>query len=354
MTSTSVLVVEDNDDHAHLICELLSESDDPVFKTARAGSLTQALELTDRASFEVAILDLGLPESQGLETLEHFQERAPDTAVVVLTAQEVRDLARAAIQHGAQDYLYKTELVGPALCRSLRYALERKSFQVSLAHKNEELETFVRSASHDLKAPLRHMRSFAQLVRRKAANRLEPKEAHYLERIEEAAERMEELLNALRTFGEVGVAALKLEQIPLARLVKEVLEQLPSPQRSAIQVSTLPTVLLDGRLMSLVLKNLIENALKYGMKGAALEAVVEVRHDGTGNTIEIADNGPGIDEQALEHIFEPGRRGVGGEISGSGFGLSIARRVVEAHGHRLWAENRPEGGAVFRFTVTTC
>jgi len=147
-----VLLVEDNEEHAQLLERLLVECDNPVFEVTHVAALRPGLDLLELPGIHAVLLDLTLPDSEGLETFLRVQNRAPDVAVVVLTGMDDEGLAIETVQRGAQDYLVKGRVDDRLLVRSLRYALERKKTQHELKRARDELERRVADRTAQLVA----------------------------------------------------------------------------------------------------------------------------------------------------------------------------------------------------------
>jgi len=152
-----VLLVEDNQEHTQLLKRLLLESDNPVFEVTHVASLRPGLDILELPGIEVVLLDLILPDSEGLETFLRVQNRAPDVAVVVLTGLDDEALAVETVQRGAQDYLVKGRVDDRILVRSLRYALERKKTQFELKRARDDLEKRVADRTAELVASNEHL-----------------------------------------------------------------------------------------------------------------------------------------------------------------------------------------------------
>lgn len=147
-----VLLVEDNEEHVQLLLRLLLESNDPVFEVTRFSALRPALDALEMPGFDLVLLDLLLPDSEGLETFLRMQERAPDLPIVVLTGIDDEALAIETVQRGAQDYLVKGRVDDRILVRALRYALERKKTQSELQRARDDLERRVTGRTAELLA----------------------------------------------------------------------------------------------------------------------------------------------------------------------------------------------------------
>jgi len=135
------LLIEDSEDQALLLRELLSESDDPAFSVEHADRLTSALALLGMTGFDVLILDLSLPDSHGTDTVARVRTAAAHVPIVVLTGQDDEDVAITAVQNGAQDYLVKGRVDSKALVRSIRYAIQRHRIQEGVRKMRKEFET---------------------------------------------------------------------------------------------------------------------------------------------------------------------------------------------------------------------
>jgi two-component system sensor histidine kinase KdpD len=210
------------------------------------------------------------------------------------------------------------------------------------------------SISHDLRTPLAAITGAASSLL-EGADLLDAAASHELkETIYEEADRLTRLVTNLldMTRLEAGVQARKewhaLEDV-LSAALSRLERRLHGRPVIARLPEDLPLVPLDDVLIEQVFINLIENALKYTPPGSPLEVTARAGDDEV--TVEIADDGPGLAPGDEERAFEKFYRGSVAGAGGAGLGLAICRGIVLAHGGRIWAENRPRGGAVFRFTL---
>lgn len=239
-------------------------------------------------------------------------------------------------------------------------ALERATFsqRAHEAHLRMETErlrsTLLSSISHDLRTPLATITLAASslLWRNEEFDpetQRELKESIY-EESERLARLVDNLLNMTRL--ESGIQARKASQ-PLEDVVGAALARLERRLHGRRLTTSLPhdlpLVLIDDVLIEQVLINLLDNAIKYTGSESPLELSAFVS-DGM-VTVQLADRGPGLDPGDEERVFEKFHRGASGPRQGAGLGLAICRGIIDAHGGRIWAENRPDGGAVFRFTL---
>jgi two-component system sensor histidine kinase KdpD len=211
------------------------------------------------------------------------------------------------------------------------------------------------SVSHDLRTPLASITGAASSLLETKAALDTPTSRELLETIQEESERLSRLVNNLLQMTRVESGALQLHRdwLPLEEIVGAALERLKQPLGDR-PVTTrlpedLPLVPIDDTLIEQVFVNLLDNVLKYTPTGSSIEIAAWT---GEGNvTVEIGDRGPGLDPGEELHVFEKFYRGHPAAGRGAGLGLAICRGFVEAHGGRIWAENRTGGGAAFRFIL---
>jgi signal transduction histidine kinase len=225
----------------------------------------------------------------------------------------------------------------------------------SLEAANRELEAFSYSVSHDLRAPIRHIAGFAELLLRKGGNDLDPTLSRYARTINEAAKNAGRLVDDLLAFSRVGRTDMRSAAVHLGNLFDEVRKELSHEieGRNVLwNVGLLPTVTGDAAMLRLVLQNLLTNALKYS--AGRDPAVVEVgsRREGQEQVIWIRDNGIGFDMRYSDKLFGVFQRlHSAAEFEGTGIGLANVRRIVARHGGRTWAEGKPGEGATFYFSI---
>lgn len=234
-------------------------------------------------------------------------------------------------------------------------ALEHKAEE--LARSNAELEQFAFVASHDLQEPLRKIRAFGDRLKMKCATILPVESADYLDRMQNAAARMQTLINDLLTFSRVISRTEPFVAVDLAQVTREVLSDLEvriEKTGATVEVTDLPKIDADPMQMRQLLQNLIGNALKFHLPGA--KPVVKVRAEILTNEaaevptcqLTVQDNGIGFDEKYLDKIFAVFQRLHGRqEYEGTGIGLAVCRRIVDRHKGSITARSKPGKGATF-------
>ena len=242
-----------------------------------------------------------------------------------------------------------------AAVRELNISLERRVRErtVELETANRDLDSFGYSVSHDLRAPLGALNGFAHLLRTREAERLSGEGMHLLRQVENNATRMAQLVDGLLEFSRLGRKPVTRTAVPMAALVREVVEELGIENRERridFRIGTIPDAYGDPMLLRQVWRNLIGNAVKYSR--ARDPAVIEVGFEPAGGEYFVRDNGTGFDMQYADKLFGVFERLHGeSEFEGTGIGLAIVQRVVNRHGGAVRAEGALERGATFRFTL---
>lgn len=224
-----------------------------------------------------------------------------------------------------------------------------------LEEANRELEAFSYSVSHDLRAPLRSIDGFSQMLLEDYADKLDDKGKDYLRRIRAASQRMSQLINDLLTLSRISRADMHFEELNLTAMVEEITAELrqSQPERD-VEFIIEPNVKAygDSHLLRIVLENLLSNAWKFTSKhkSAIIEFGVK-EHDGK-TVYFVRDDGAGFDMAYVDKLFVPFQRlHEQDEFEGTGIGLATVQRIVHRHGGTVWAEGEVEKGATFYFTL---
>jgi PAS domain S-box-containing protein len=225
-----------------------------------------------------------------------------------------------------------------------------------LAVVNQELEAFSYSVSHDLRAPLRHIHGYVEMLRGITEGQLSDKATHYLQTITAASEEMGELIDDLLDFSRVGRAEIRGIAIELDEIVQDVirgLEMATTGRAIVWQIAPLPCVVADASLLKQVLTNLVDNAVKYSRTRDPARIAIGCAGEEAGRAVLfVRDNGVGFDMQYVDKLFGVFQRlHRPEEFEGTGIGLATVRRIIARHGGRVWAEAALNAGATFYFTV---
>lgn len=240
--------------------------------------------------------------------------------------------------------------------RQLNEQLEQrvKERTSELTEANKELEAFTYSVSHDLRAPLRHISGFANIVFQHPAAQI-PELQRPLRQVASSAARLGHLMDELLAFSRMARQPLTLRRIALGPLVSEIAERLhqDAPGRTIEwRIAPLPEVRGDPGTLEIVWQNLLQNAVKYTRHQPS--ALIEVDCQTTERewTFSVRDNGAGFDMRYADRLFGIFQRlHHDDEFEGNGIGLANVRRIVQRHGGRIWAEGKVNQGATFRFTL---
>jgi PAS domain S-box-containing protein len=221
---------------------------------------------------------------------------------------------------------------------------------------NNELEQFAFVASHDLQEPLRKVQAFGDILKESAAERLSTQEQDYLERMVRAANRMQNMIQALLSLSRITTQGRPFETIELNHVAQEVLSDLEVQIRQTsgqVIVSDLPSMQGDPAQIYQLVQNLVGNALKFHSEGAMpFVQVYSLPHSDSSTMIQlvIEDNGIGMNPDTIDRIFLPFTRLNATNFEGTGMGLAICQKIVERHGGQITVESVPHKGS--RFTIT--
>jgi signal transduction histidine kinase len=334
----SILLVEDNPGDRRLICEILAEAGSATFDLKHADRLQAGLEYLDKNRVDVVLSDLGLPDSQGLETLSRIYAQVPEVPIVVLTGLNDEMLGVQAVNKGAQDYLIKGQVDANLLVRTIRYAIERKQaeererqlhLQLDLSNRLASLGVMVEGIAHEINNPLVSVIGSAEMLMYEDI----PEDAKKaVKTISDSAQKVAGIVKRLLTFAQQQKP--KRAYVNINNLIQATLAMRAYPlEIGNIKVTTrldpaLPLTMADADQLQQVFLNIIINA-ETGMKSAHGGGNLLIKTEKIGNTIQISfdDDGPGIAEANLVHLFDPffSTREVG---QGAGLGLSVCYGII--------------------------
>jgi signal transduction histidine kinase len=375
-----ILLVEDSETDVVLLKGAFEDIHGFEHELVHVQRLADGLARMQEEPVDVVLLDLGLPDSQGVDTFTKLHRQAPNVPVLILTGLNDESAGVSAISQGAEDFIVKNQVQPSVLARSVRYAIERQRQKSELEHvreelqrtnnhldqlvrertmeleaANKELEAFSFSVSHDLRAPLRAIDGFAGMLAADFGPKLPAKAQSHLDHIIESAKRMEQLIEDLLRLSRLGRQPLAKRRVDVRALVEEVWNELLRDNKERnieLIVTDLPDCVADPSLLRQVFVNLLSNALKFtGNVDAARVEVGCQRQDGE-PVYFVRDNGAGFDMQYAEKLFGVFQRmHRADEFAGTGVGLSIVARIIRRHCGRIWAQAEVNEGAMFFFTI---
>lgn len=362
--SYRVLIVEDSPSDTLLIEDALAESKLVRFESTRAARLVEAETLLAKNSFDVIVTDLGLPDSQGVETLAQLRRVAGVTPIIVLTMMDDEATGLDLLHKGAMDYIVKGQISARALSRSIRYALDRSNIEIQLRHaqKMESLGTLAGGVAHDFNNLLTIIRGNAQLQQHDGLSPESTKNA--ATQILAATDRAAALTRQLLAFSRRQM--LSLSPLDLNTVVGDftkMLRRLLGPTiQMELQLAAEPLeIAADAGMIEQVVMNLAINARDAMPAGGRLTVKTESRTItaeapsfrmpvGPGDYVClcIADTGTGISPNDLDRIFEPfyTTKEFG---QGTGLGLATVHGIVEQH--RGTVQVRSTVGVGTQFTI---
>jgi PAS domain S-box-containing protein len=233
---------------------------------------------------------------------------------------------------------------------------EKKRLERELLQKNQELEDFVHTVSHDLQAPLRTIDGFSDILLEDCEDKLDKDGRHYLYRIKKSAEQMKALIEDLLEFSRLEKGSISYENIEVSIVIeeakKELQHQLDKSKAELNIVGQLPVIYCDNARMVQVFINLISNSIKYVDTHNVPRVEIGYTDRGTFNEFYIKDNGIGINRKYHDKIFNIFQRlHLPEEYEGTGVGLTIAKKVIEMHKGKIWVESEEGKGSTFFFTI---
>jgi signal transduction histidine kinase len=358
-----VLLVEDNAGDVRLLREMFSKERSDSFELTHLLRMSEAETHLEKGGVDIVLLDLGLPDGHGLDTVRRAHAVAPDVPVIVLTGLDDEALAAEAMNAGAQDYLIKGQIENRALPRALRYAIERHRMQTETdlfrTNQIQFKDEFLSHVSHELRSPLSAIRQFVGILLDGLAGEMNPEQLEYLEIVLRNVKQLQSMINDL--FDVTGVQAGKLRiDLQRASVSDAIVYTVNSLEGAAatkgITLSSdiesgLPSICADPTRVRQILVILVDNAIKFTPANGTVKVQARVcKDDPNVLLLEVSDSGCGISPEMKERIFErlfqasdpalAGRKGLG-------LGLYICKDLVGRQGGKIWASSSPGQGSVF-------
>jgi len=241
--------------------------------------------------------------------------------------------------------------------RDLAATLEQRvnDRTAALREANKELESFSYTVSHDLRAPVRHIGGFVDLLRNAASDKLDDRALRYLDTIKTSASQMGMLIDGLLAFSRLGRTELGKRPVDLGSVVRDVVRELEpdlAKRNVTWAIGDLPMVAADPTMIRLVVANFVANAVKYTRTRAEAKIEVASKREGDEIVFWVTDNGVGFNMAYQEKLFGVFQRlHNDAQFEGTGIGLATARRIVHRHGGRVWARGAEGEGATFYFSL---
>jgi signal transduction histidine kinase len=360
-----LLIVDDEVAQMRALCDTLGSEG---YLTRGFSSGREALDALCPGAFDLLLTDLMMPEMDGLSLIAATQRIDPALGAIVMTGHGTIDTAVQALQGGAFDYIlkpFKLNVILAVLARALdlqRLRRENAALQALEKRRSEELaaayqdlESFSYSISHDLRAPLRTVDGFAQILEEEHAELLGEEGRRKLRIIRDGSRRMDEMIVGLLSFSHASRQPLHLARVDMIAMVRTVVAESllahVGPQ-AHIEIGDLPPAPGDPTVIRQVWTNLVGNALKYSAKRTEPRIGIRGSVQGAEAVYEVEDNGAGFDMQHADKLFGVFQRLHNvEEFPGTGVGLAIVQRIVARHGGRVWARGVPDAGACLSFTL---
>jgi signal transduction histidine kinase len=362
-----ILLVEDNAGDARLLREMFSKERPDSFELTHLLRMSEAVIHLAKGGVDIILLDMGLPDGHGLDTVRRAHAAAPGVPVIVLTGLDDEALAAEAMKEGAQDYLIKGQIENRALPRALRHAIERHRMQTETdlirTHQMQFQDEFLSHVSHELRSPLSAIYQFVTILLDRLAGELNPEQHEYLEIVLRNVKQLQAMINDLLEVTRVQAGKLTIE--PQCTSISDAIAYTVNTLQGAAATKgislfsdkdrQLPSVSADPTRVRQTLIILVDNALKFTPSGGAVSVQARVfEHDPSFLLVEVSDTGCGIRPEMTERIFEhlyqitdPGQAG----RKGLGLGLYISKELVTRQGGRIWVSSEPQKGSHFFFTV---
>ncbi|HEY9596586.1 MAG TPA: hybrid sensor histidine kinase/response regulator [Cyanophyceae cyanobacterium] len=365
------LLVEDSPSDAELFHRVFLRAGSGKWSLARVERLGKAIEICQERTFDIALLDLRLPDSDGLDTVAQFCAAIPDVPVVILTVFDDEELALQAMSKGAQDYLVKDQVNIQLLRRTICYTIERaqilnrlKESEAAILqslYKERELNqlksTFISMVSHEFRNPLTTLGVTSQLLQHDYERLTLEKRTKCFEQMNATIHTMTKLLDEVMFLGKTDMGKLEYEprRLNLERFCRNLAESMQMGDKNKHQIiftaqGGCTDVEIDEDLLQHILINLLSNAIKYSPQGTTIKLDL-ICQDNTA-TLRIQDQGIGIPQKDRHRLFETFSRCSNvGRIEGTGLGLAIVKKCVDLYEGQIQIESEVNVGTTVTVTL---
>jgi signal transduction histidine kinase len=352
-----ILLVEDNAGDARLLREMFSKEKPDSFELTHLLRMSDAVIHLAKGKTDIVLLDMGLPDGHGLDTVRRAHAAAPSVPLIVLTGLDDEALAAEAMKEGAQDYLIKGQIENRALPRALRHAIERHRMQseteIIRMQQMQFKDEFLSHVSHELRSPLTAIYQFVTILLDRLAGDLNRDQGEYLEIVLKNVKQLQSMINDLLevTRVQAGKLLIDLERTSIPDAVIYTVNTLQGAAaakeialRSDIE-GQIPSVCADPTRLQQILVILVDNAIRFTPAGGTVSVQVRMlEEDPNFVVLKVSDSGHGISPDMTERIFErlfqspdpalAGRKGLG-------LGLYICKELVNRQGGKIWATSAP-------------
>ena len=355
-----IFIIDDSQEDRKMLRQHLLKDLESSYRILEEETGERTLALCKHVKPDCILLDYNLPDMDGLEFLAALEDGTGlmPYPVVMLTDVSNEPIAIQALQQGAQDYMVKGKITTESLHRAIRNAIERVDMLRTLETqrrvlelKNQELQAFAYALAHDLRAPLRAISGFAQIVHQDYQPVLDNDGQHYMDSIVKACFQMDRLIDDLLNYTRIEHKAVRHQPVALQPLVEQVIESMADRIQAASAsvniADELPLVQGDRTLLNQIFINLLDNALTYHHDGVP-RITIRGKQEAHSYVIEVEDNGIGIAAKDHERIFTIFQRlHSDEEYAGTGIGLAIVKKSVELMGGQVWVESMEGKGSNF-------
>lgn len=353
-----LLVDDDSGDRKIVKLALAQPSNAADFNIETAETLSGAVECLKNKEYDVVLLDLGLPDSGGVDTVQKAHEANPNVPIIVLTGLS-EGLGLEAIGKGAEDYLVKGIPLEHSLIRVIRYAIGRKKVERKLKEAIEAKSQFMSMVSHELRVPLTSIKESIAIVMDGVAGEITEKQRDCLGIAKRNIDRLNRLIGDLLDFNklEAGKMNFDMQDGNVNETAKDIYDtMLPVAKEKGINLvleldDCLPRVKFDKDKINQVMSNLVNNAIKFTRQGRITIATSK-REDTI--QVSVSDTGCGIKKEDLPRLFHEFEQleTIGVEKTrGTGLGLAISREIITRHNGEIRAESELGKGSTFLFTL---
>lgn len=356
-----IFIIDDSPEDRKMLRRHLLKDPESSYRILEEETGERTLALCKHVKPDCILLDYHLPDMNGLEFLAALEDGTGSIPypVVIVTGVSNEPIAIQALQRGAQDYIVKGKITTESLHRAIRNAIERmdmlKTLEVQrrvLELKNQELQAFAYALAHDLRAPLRAISGFAQIVHQDYQSVLDSEGQSYMDTIVKSCSQMDHLIDDLLNYTRIEHKAVRHQPVALHFLVNQIIESMSehinATSASVNIMDELPVVQGDRTLLSQIFINLLENALTYRREGVPPRVTIHCQQDAHSYVISIEDNGIGIAAKNRERIFTIFQRlHSDEEYAGTGIGLAIVKKSAELMDGQVWVESIEGPGSTF-------